>query len=273
MIGVSFDPESLDDARRSTWAKLADQAAKARATLRPADFKSDVWAGIKEWMFENVFHGKCAYCEGDVRPVAFGDGEHWRPKAGVTVRREGKDCKVADESGEPHTGYYWLAYDWRNLLPACQECNSGSKGFRGKGTQFPINGRRVFRPDEADTLEELNEIEQPLLLHPFFDDPLEHLAFDEHGQPIAKNGSERGKHSIEVLNLNRPWLNTKRKALHDALRKQVKLLMAAQLNGGPNAAVELREQMSPVESYSLARRIYITHWYDQIRKQEFNERP
>lgn len=279
MIRIPFDPMDLAPDVRATWDEsvLAAEAAamavrQAHAAGQPLRFRQRVWAHVRDWMLEHLFAGKCAYCETPIRVAFSGDAEHWRPKQAVTELDGADEVPVRDAAGNLHPGYYWLAYDWRNLLPACKECNVGSAGGRGKGTLFPIAGRRVFDPQTHD-VEELNRIEQPLLLHPLYDDPEQHLDFDEYGQPIAKGGSARGDESIRVFNLERPWLNRRRAQLHDDLRKKVKQTMAAQLNGGPNAVDELRELMTPDREYSLAAASYIRKWYAHVRSEEFAQSP
>ena len=54
---------------------------------------------------EELFHGKCAYCESRFAHVAPEDIEHWRPKGGVALAN-GTIQKP---------GYYWLAATWSNL--------------------------------------------------------------------------------------------------------------------------------------------------------------
>lgn len=63
-------------------------------------------------------HAKCCFCESKITHIAYGDVEHFRPKAGY---RQHPD----DPLGRP--GYYWLAYDWSNLYLACQLCNQRFK--------------------------------------------------------------------------------------------------------------------------------------------------
>lgn len=130
-----------------------------------------------------LFHGKCAYCETFYQSVAPVDVEHYRPKAGV-----GED--------KSHTGYWWLAMDWENLLPSCIHCNRLNKhitpvistnlvelraedvGFSkqrvvttGKGTSFPILGQRGTEKSRDCSAE------YALLLDPCRDDPQDHLLF------------------------------------------------------------------------------------------------
>jgi hypothetical protein len=69
-------------------------------------------------------HDKCAFCESKVSHIAYGDVEHFRPKKGY-LQEDG------DELQRP--GYYWLAYEWTNLLFCCQICNQ-----RHKRNLFPL---------------------------------------------------------------------------------------------------------------------------------------
>jgi hypothetical protein len=49
-------------------------------------------------------HGKCALCESKVTHIAYGDVEHFRPKAAY---RQSPDDPLV------RPGYYWLAYERR----------------------------------------------------------------------------------------------------------------------------------------------------------------
>jgi hypothetical protein len=268
---IRFDPGELTPEQRvewDAWVKSAEQAAQNvcdahAAGVDPIPFDGQVWRRLKKWLFDNVFHGRCAYCEGDARSVSFGDGEHWRPKGRVTDK-DGTPA-VDPESGEEHPGYFWLAYEWHNLLPACQQCNSGEADYKGKGTQFPIGGTRVFEPRHGMTYDELNDLEQPILLHPFYDDPTEHIEFDEFGQAIGK--SDRGECSIQVYNLNRPDVDPLRRELREEMRKEVKHALVEQLAGGSLATETLRARMKANKRYSLATTVYIRYWYPIVLAQ------
>lgn len=72
-------------------------------------------------------HRKCAYCE---RRVGFRGQpiEHYRPKAEAWRHLPGKSPNI------DHERYWWLTWEWRNLLFACVTCNA-----RGaKGNYFPL---------------------------------------------------------------------------------------------------------------------------------------
>jgi hypothetical protein len=270
---IAFDPDKLEGEPRAQWVDWEANAREATERMleehpdgKNIKLNSDIWAALKKWLFWNVFDGKCAYCEGDVAPVSYGAAEHWRPKGAVTTREGGKDVVVVHpESGEPHPGYYWLAYDWRNLVPACDECNTGSGEYRGKGSQFPIAGQRAFRPEDAATFDELNELEQPLLLHPFGqEEPGDYLDFDEYGQPVAKTVAEGkkplGEASINVFNLDRPWPNGRRQRLCHDLRLKVKEALGQELLGGRDARETLLTWTAPDRPFSLAANVYSERW-------------
>ncbi len=129
---------------------------------------------------EEAFYRKCAYCESYYAATQPIDVEHWKPKS----------------------IYPELALDWDNLLPSCIDCNrfryhtdprTGDEMGAGKGDKFPLG-----KPDAKGE-------ERPLLIHPCKDRPSDHLAW--HGRDAsvldARDGSEKGRESIQVYGLNR----------------------------------------------------------------------
>ena len=145
------------------------------------------------------FYGKCAYCESAVRTNQPGDIEHWRPKNRITDASD-KLVKIETEDGKTctHPGYYWLAYEWRNLLLACAACNRTTvKTFGqriGKGTRFPVTGFRAKKMGEESN-------ERPLLINPVMEDPTTHMEVDSNtGVMIPK--TYRGETCIEIFGLN-----------------------------------------------------------------------
>ena len=276
MIKIHFDPEALEGERREEWLgliRLAEEAAgkdaDARAAGETPKWRKKAWTDIRTWMFKYVSHGKCAYCEATVDTVYHGEAEHWRPKGPVAERNPIGDVAVRDARGVEHPGYYWAAYDWRNLLPTCKWCNSGSAATRGKLNVFPVNGTRVFSPDEASDFERLNDIEKPLLLHPLLDSPEMHLDFDEFGQPVAMSESEKGAATIKVLGLDREPLNTKRHKLHNDIHIKVKQAMSAQLVGGPTLVEALKPLFESHHEFALAQQKYVMRCYAELAAAEF----
>ena len=197
MIQVDFDPQTLPAElllKFNKWHALATHA-QAKIGNTAANFNNKIWGWLKEFLLENVFYGKCAYCEFKFEAGFVGDAEHYRPKAGV-------------KEDPSHPGYYWLCYDWTNLVPSCSRCNT----FDGKGTQFPIAGVRVGPASGQATLDfsTLQAQERPLLLHPYPDDPSKHLAFLPDGS--VKGITDRGIMSIKVYDLDREGLRDARRA-------------------------------------------------------------
>ncbi|MGY2235236.1 endonuclease [Pseudomonas gingeri] len=187
MRAVIRKTAKLPDALSGTDSAAARELGKLQAYFRAptgsppafAVYKSD---SVKKQLDE-LFHGKCAYCESYFASTAPVDVEHYRPKGAVS-----------EESGHP--GYWWLAMDWDNLLPSCIDCNRKRKqvtpklsaklqtlldhrqGFSeasvvltGKKDSFPILGQRAMA-EGADLV-----AEYPLLLDPCRDNPDEHLRF------------------------------------------------------------------------------------------------
>jgi uncharacterized protein (TIGR02646 family) len=135
---------------------------------------------------EKIYHGKCAYCESFPGPAAPGEVEHYRPLK----------------------SYWWLAFEWTNLLFACPTCN------RKKGNKFPIKDetKRITKPGSAAPRVNSNHFieEESLLLNPELDDPQEHLVYKpyfENKMDVYLQGtSSKGKTTIEVCDLNRAKL-------------------------------------------------------------------
>ena len=111
--------------------------------------EEQLWGDLKNWLLDNVFNQKCAYCERRRYKEAT-DAEHYRPKGGVKHARFQGDSPVQitgpDGVARPHPGYFWLALDWHNLLPACGGCNSR----KGKLNQFPVAKSHSWLPDPLD---------------------------------------------------------------------------------------------------------------------------
>lgn len=176
-------------------------------------------------------HDKCGFCEAKITHVSAGDIEHFRPKKGYCQQSGGRIIKP---------GYFWLAYDWDNLLLCCEMCNR-----RHKRNSFPLlnPGQRALTP--AHVLAN----EQPIFINPALEDPSSFIAFRKE-RAIPVQGNRRGRTTIRALGLNRPelldrrqvWLSVLQRLRHNhvALKQELKLLgphqqqraarMKAQLN-------------------------------------------
>jgi hypothetical protein len=252
VIGISFQPSSLQDpaliAWWTSWQKRAEQATEKIVDTfehwlefgQPAGvpcqhkFNSDIWTELRDWYMKHIFYKKCAYCERLISGY-YGDAEHYRPKGAVTCSNGAGDlvraaCKLPDarRPGKfvtvSHPGYFWLAYDWRNLMPSCVYCNSG----QGKNDRFDAKKHLVMvrlkptvvnalaiheqpRPSKRwpgyyyPTPTLLNSMEEPALLCPLnavgTSNPRAHIRFGVRGIVAALDKSERGRASIDLLRL------------------------------------------------------------------------
>ncbi len=227
-----LDPQPLDTSNWRRWRTACQRATQTCEASVARDNKTKFsegtykWRSIKRAYFFSKgppFYGKCAYCENDL-PDLRGDVEHFRPKGGVTdehdnvvYRKDHHGDPVPDEDGNPmpHLGYYWLAYDWRNLLPSCAGCNQpttiGDKKI-GKHNRFPVVGAHAQTPKEVAG-------EQPLLIHPATgeaeDDPWKHLTVNPDGFIVPL--TDRGEMCKEIfgLNLRDHLLQGRRRAINE----------------------------------------------------------
>ena len=166
--------------------KAEYDAGKRRFSFDTAIYGNEA---VKNALIE-AQHGKCCFCER--KTGKDGDVEHFRPKAG---------CRQIPNGPLLRPGYYWLAYDWDNLLLSCSACNQ-----RHKRNLFPL-----ATPDQRANFhaEDITQ-ETPLFLHPALQDPEQHIGFRKE-IPFAINGSPTGKATIEALSLDRELLNEVRR--------------------------------------------------------------
>jgi uncharacterized protein (TIGR02646 family) len=161
--------------------------------IRTFEFNSGIYnaASVKKALAVAQNY-KCCYCESKFLHSSYGDIDHFRPKAGV--RQQAGDPEI-------QPGYYWLAYDFTNLLFSCEVCNRSHKR-----TRFPLKNPIARAHDHHSDLTQ----ETPLLINPMEEDPTQHIGFREE-YPFPIGGSERGKATIECTGLDREPLNEARR--------------------------------------------------------------
>lgn len=158
-------------------------SGKARFPKR--EYHSD--KEVKE-MLVRACHWKCCYCERKCWSYYDLDVEHFRPRGGVR--------QALDQQHDEQPGYYWLAYDWMNLLVSCAECNR-----RYKRTYFPLANPIERARSHHDDIGR----ERPLLIDPASQDPRDHIRFDG-SLPTPRNDSVQGRVTIEVMGMLRKEL-------------------------------------------------------------------
>jgi uncharacterized protein (TIGR02646 family) len=142
---------------------------------------------------------KCCYCEKNILDDE--EIEHFRPKAGYQQQ-------MGDRIGKP--GYYWLAYEWSNLLCICGKCN------RRKGNQFPIHnpGSRI----RNHLTNPKCGVEIALIINPAIENPVSYFRFiGATIEPVESKSylkRRKAKLTIDIVDLNRDTLFKKRASLH-----------------------------------------------------------
>lgn len=184
--------------------KCKEKIADALVLLGEHKFDSATYGSdIVREALDTFYHNKCAFCETDPSAGATPQVDHYRPKAKVTGEMN-------------HPGYYWLGYEWSNLLLACPACNNR------KRNQFPVTGVRVLKHPVTQTgdLDTANcqstsamlQAEQPQLINPEIEPtPMRHFRFTRAGKLLGQ--TPEGVASITGYNLNRKNLITARKAI------------------------------------------------------------
>lgn len=219
----------FEEARR-----LTDKAIREGAAHEVTDHYKH--AEVK-MALEELFYDKCVYCES--RPTASSpwDVEHYRPKGRIAERPD-------------HDGYYWLAYDWENLLPACKFCNQRRKDqpryheprvlpAQGKLDQFPIGNEDDRAMSPTHNLKK----ERPYLLNPTVDEPEDHLTYDIQGQihSIEENDL-RATETIRICHLRRRRLRDDRARTVMWVSKAMRNLRLAR-EAGETMAEQFMEEM------------------------------
>lgn len=193
---------------------------------------------VKKTISELTFD-KCAYCEGTKSEGFSVRIDHYRPKDKVeTIQRTANGNIKYDKNDKAirvnvlndttqlqHKGYYWLGFEWTNLLPSCERCNGN------KSNLFPLddetqrlsddidkegfrkNGKYLF--DKFQATSAIFKKEKRLLLNPELDNVEEHFIFLPNGTIYSE--TPEGKMSIEVYGLNRSTLIIARKKVIDDL--------------------------------------------------------
>jgi uncharacterized protein (TIGR02646 family) len=202
-------------AKRDALLAAYDAApAEYDARTRKFDFDGALYghSAVKRALVD-AQHGKCCFCES--KTGMDGDVEHYRPKAGFS---QAKGQRIQGP------GYYWLAYEWSNLLLCCSICNQ-----RFKRSLFPLaDASRRAKSHHADVGRE-----EPLFINPAERDPEEHISF-RYEIPYPVGGSRAGKTTIDALALDREILNERRR---DRLRQLQVLAELVEME--PDAAAEL----------------------------------
>ncbi len=210
------------------------------------DFNRNIYAAetVKNALLR-AQHDKCCYCESKFRANSPGAVEHFRPKRAV---KSGLGASMV------YPGYYWLAYDWNNLLVSCETCNTSHKG-----SLFPLvdeDARARCHHDDVDG-------ETPVLVDPASENPVQHMLFR---RAEIVHLSDRGRRNIECLGLRRAELEEARATRLEPLATLLEFLhdVTPDSSGaGPAAHVDkarkqLRESIRPEAEFSAMMRDFLS---------------
>lgn len=161
-------------------------------SLTPMDFDNTIYGDstVKDLLIADQ-HEKCCFCESKFLETSHGDVEHFRPK---------RAYQKLDSKKLNYPGYYWLTYNWNNLMFSCEKCNRSYKR-----NQFPLQTETTRKTwhDHPNLIEN----EDSFLINPNFEDPSAYITFLNES-PSAVKGNLKGEKTIEAFNLKR--LNTTR---------------------------------------------------------------
>lgn len=156
-------------------------------SLTPMEFDNVIYGHdtVKDQLIIDQ-HEKCCFCESKFLENSYGDVEHFRPK---------RAYQKLNSTTLNYPGYYWLTYNWDNLMFSCEKCNRSYKR-----NQFPLQTETTRKPyhDHPNLLED----EDTLLIDPTLEDPSAFITFlKQTAHPIG--GNLKGAKTIEVFKLNR----------------------------------------------------------------------
>ena len=174
----------LDDQKEERFKEIEDLVQQGKSWDKD---KFHLWKDPKvKGFLHKKQHGKCCYCEWKLHKKIDSDVEHFRPKGKVLESKK-------------HSGYWWLVYEWDNLLMSCTNCN---RIF--KKTSFPLKDESKRAYKKGDDLSK----EEPLLINPLKENPENFIEYDlpydnEDCLMIKAIGKcDRGCKTVELTGIN-----------------------------------------------------------------------
>ncbi len=191
-------------------------------------------------------HGKCAYCE--------------QPLNEKTVNIDTYRPKDMDRAPDVDGHYWWLAFTWNNLLPACKPCNAAKRNL------FPVAAQRCA----VGTTGEALDAEAPLLIDPAREDPGVYLDTADNGmlrpaKGLAQLDTMRAASTIELLQLNRRELVMARSEAMARIAGSVKRMLSSTVT--PTLLImlgDLNNEISASSPYAFAKRHALSKYVAQL---------
>lgn len=257
---ITNPPADLID---SKWDSLR---AQLLVEMHNHDVKSECYRDTTLNELCTLYKNKCAICERERGTELQVD--HYRPK-------KKRDNKTNPEYNQP--GYYWLAYEWSNLIPLCSYCNLN------KSSKFPLStwdeANRINDHDNVKNivgfspynLTWLQTQEKPLLINPEHDtNPERHFCFRIDGEILGM--TNQGKATIDICKLNRKDLKRERleirytylKEIKSALDDYSKTLDVVELRGELKGIFKRMKLNAHVDSRHSLYQLYLYKYFDHF---------
>jgi uncharacterized protein (TIGR02646 family) len=220
-----------------------DSPADYRSGEKTFNINRNIYRSESVWKsLSRAQYNKCCYCESKFLATSYGPVEHYRPKGAV---------QQAPGQKKEHPGYYWLAYDWNNLLFICTACNTKKREL------FPLSDNQARARSHYDDI----TMEQPLLINPTVENPRDHIRFSEDKpEPLT----EIGKTTIRYLDLYRYHLEVDRSEWLEILKNYRDFIEVTKNSSDPEIQRErdkalkfLKEAVSPEAKYSAMAQDFI----------------
>lgn len=222
---------------------LIEAAERVRAELlaEPDDVKRrelmkanrSAWADFRE-LFERTYGAKCWYTESK-NPGTDDDIDHFRPKA-----------RLAELSD--HGGYWWEAFNWRNLRLSCHRANRRrhnpvADAVLGKGDHFPVleEDQRWCSPHDVCR-------EAPALLDPTDPEDPSLLTFDIDGRVALVPAYTQSETAVRRVEASRELLHLDWPAFVDDRRDLYGQIYGLVLNGDRAENAKLQGDASGAET-------------------------
>ncbi|MDX6694415.1 MAG: hypothetical protein QOF02_2018 [Blastocatellia bacterium] len=248
MIQVQRGPAPAALTSTETKARLRDAARffkvapEKRQQQRYKFYPALLMEGVRDAL-ASAFNNKCAYCESPVETTSGYEIDSFRPRN----RAVNLDGSLSPDH------YWWLIYEWSNLLFCCATCN------KLKGSRFPIEGVRAAV--EATDEEQLRA-ERPLLLDPCRDVPEVELLFDEKGK--VASDTQRGRVTIDMLGLNRSTLVHARALEFRTLRNQWTATISIKHVAEKWMSPAVLHLIQPFLPFLAMRRQFVNQWSSKL---------
>ncbi|HNI43367.1 MAG TPA: HNH endonuclease [Chitinophagales bacterium] len=210
-------PQPLQDCFSHQQSKLLQQ--KERHQFANACYNTAIKADLNRY-----YHNKCAFCETSLTDNKGANQftvEHFRPK----------------------THYFWLGYEWTNLMPTCWTCNNHKENKfqildKRKKATLPLLPCGNLNLDECNAHCQNLLAENADLLHPEIEDPMDFLQFSKEKIGFFVEGTtahRRANYTINLCKLNRTALAIEqRKKIYDTVLASIEAQMLLLLEKFPN---------------------------------------